>query len=103
MTSNLNATLGSIRYLVKHGNSYDAVVLTRMRKASDQIMLTLDQISSEADILETSLAPDAPFTYQLGLVLENFSEASSAIRELADDLQRNPSAIVRGRSSQAQR
>jgi hypothetical protein len=31
------------------------------------------------------------------LPLENFSEASSVIRELTDYLQRNPSAIVRGK------
>jgi hypothetical protein len=47
--------------------------------------------------LQTGLAPDAPLTYRLEVALENFSEASSAIRELTDYLQRNPSAIVRGR------
>ena len=72
-------------------------MLASLKNAADKASVTLGQISSTAQTLQVGLAPDAPLTYRLQLALENFSEASSAIRELADHLQRNPSAIVRGK------
>jgi paraquat-inducible protein B len=68
-----------------------------LKKTSDQANLTLLQINSAAVQLQSTLAPDAPLAYRLDGALENFSEASSALRELTDYLQRNPSAIIRGK------
>jgi paraquat-inducible protein B len=97
LTKNLNTTVGSIHGLVEHIDDHSAPVLASFKKASDQATLSLAQISSTAATLQTSLAPDAPLTYRLEVALESFSEASSAIRELTDYLQRNPSALVRGK------
>jgi len=44
------------------------------------------------------LDPGSPITYQLGKTLEEISGAARSIRELADYLQRNPSAVIRGRA-----
>ena len=96
-TKNLNVTIGSIHELVKDLNDHEGPVFSSLKKTSDQANLALDQIASAAAELRTTLAPDAPLVYQLNVALENFSEASSAIRELTDYLQRNPSAIVRGK------
>jgi paraquat-inducible protein B len=96
-TRNLNTTISSVRELVEHLGNNASPVLTSLKKTSDQANLTLAQISSAAAELHSTLAPDAPLAYRLDVALENFSEASSAIRELTDYLQRNPSAIVRGK------
>jgi paraquat-inducible protein B len=96
-TTNLNTTIKSIHELVRQMSNGAPPVLASLRKTSDQANLTLAQISSVAAQLHSTLAPDAPLAYRLDVALENFSEASSALRELTDYLQRNPSAIVRGK------
>ena len=96
-TRNLDTTLGSIRDLADNLNNRGSPLLVSLKKASDQAGVTLAQMSSAVAELRTTLAPDAPLTYRLDVALENFAEASSAVRELTDYLQRNPSAIVRGR------
>jgi paraquat-inducible protein B len=96
-TKNLDDTISSVRSLVQNVNNRSGPALASLKKASDQATLTLAQISSTATTLQTSLAPDSPLTYRLEVALDNFAEASSAIRELTDYLQRNPSAIVRGK------
>lgn len=103
-TKNLDDTISSVRTLVQNVNNRSGPVLASLKKASDQATVTLAQISSTATTLQTSLAPDSPLTYRLEVALDNFAEASSAIRELTDYLQRNPSAIVRGKyASESQR
>ncbi|MBV8358960.1 MAG: MCE family protein [Deltaproteobacteria bacterium] len=96
-TRNLDRTLGSIRGLAENLNNRGSPLLVSLKKASDQASVTLTQMSSTIAELQTTLAPDAPLAYRLDVALENFAEASSAIRDLTDYLQRNPSAIVRGR------
>jgi paraquat-inducible protein B len=96
-TRNLNVTIGSINELVRDLNDHEGPAFSSLKKTSDQANLTLAQISSAAAELRTTLAPDAPLVYRLDVALVNFAEAASAIRELTDYLQRNPSAIVRGK------
>ncbi len=96
-TGNLDKTLNSIRGLAENMNNRADPLLVSLKKASDQANVAMVQISSAAAELQTTLAPDAPLTYRLDVALENFAEASSAIRELTDYLQRNPSSIIRGK------
>jgi paraquat-inducible protein B len=96
-TRNLDTTISTIRGMVQNVNNRSGPVLASLKNAADKASVTLGQISSTAQTLQAGLAPDAPLTYRLEVALENFSEASSAIRELTDYLQRNPSAIIRGR------
>jgi paraquat-inducible protein B len=96
-TRNLNKTLNSIRGLTENLNNRTSPLLISLKKVSDQASVALTQISSAAAELQTTLAPDAPLTYRLDVALENFAEASSAIRDLSDYLQRNPSALIRGK------
>jgi paraquat-inducible protein B len=96
-TKNLNETISTVRTLVQNVNYRSRPVLASLKRASDQASVTLAQMTSTATTLQASLAPNSPLTYRLDLALENFAEASSAIRELTDFLQRNPSAIVRGK------
>ena len=100
-TKNLDRTITTVRGMVENLNNRSGPTLASLRKAADQATLTLAQISSTAATLQAGLAPDSPLTYRLSVALDNLSEASSGIRELTDYLQRNPSAIVRGRYSES--
>lgn len=47
--------------------------------------------------LQTTIEPNSPINYQALQTLQDVSAAAHSIKELADYLQRNPSAIIRGR------
>jgi paraquat-inducible protein B len=96
-TINLDTTLVSIREMVQQMGHNAVPVLASLKKTSDQANLTFAQINSTAAELRATLAPDAPLAYRLDVALDNFAQASSALQELTDYLQRNPSAIVRGK------
>jgi paraquat-inducible protein B len=69
-----------------------------LRASSKAADLTLKQFQVTASNLQTTLGPDSPLIYQSGKTLQDVSAASRSLRELADYLQRNPSALVRGRN-----
>jgi paraquat-inducible protein B len=58
--------------------------------AAKQARLTLGTV-------QTTIEPNSPINYQALQTLQDVSAAAHSIKELADYLQRNPSAIVRGR------
>jgi paraquat-inducible protein B len=49
--------------------------------------------------VQTLLKPDSPLTYSLHRSLNDLSAAARAIRQLADELERDPSVLLRGTSS----
>jgi paraquat-inducible protein B len=58
--------------------------------AAKQARLTLGTV-------QTAIEPNSPVNYQVLQTLQDVSAAAHSIKELADYLQRNPSAIIRGR------
>ena len=82
----LNTVNGQVRplsdSLQKTSNSADAAV--------KQARITLGTV-------QTTIEPNSPINYQALQTLQDVSAAAHSIKELADYLQRNPSAIVRGR------
>lgn len=63
----------------------------------EQTEATLKQGQAAFSDIQTVLAPNSPLNYQLLVTLRDVSTAARSIRELTDYLQRNPSAIVRGK------
>ncbi len=59
---------------------------------------TLQKTQAMIGRLDDALRPDAPLVYQANHTLVDLSEAARSIRQLADYLDRNPDALVRGRS-----
>ncbi len=47
--------------------------------------------------MNTTIEPNSPLNYQALQTLQDVSAAAHSVKELADYLQRNPSAVVRGR------
>lgn len=76
----------------------------QVRPLSDSLQKTsvsADAAARQARItlgtVQTAIEPNSPINYQALQTLQDVSAAAHSIKELADYLQRNPSAIVRGR------
>ena len=96
-SDNLSQTITAINRQIAALNSKADPLIDSMKKTSDSADLALQQTKSAMAAMQAVIAPDSTLAYRLDLALDNLSEASNAIRQLADYLQRNPSAIVRGR------
>ena len=60
---------------------------------------TLASVTNLATTLQALVAPESPFSHQLTSTLDEISGAARGVRELADYLERNPAALVRGRDT----
>jgi paraquat-inducible protein B len=103
--ASLNQTAISIRRVADQMNRQIGPVTQGLRTNSENVDVTLRKIQTTLDSLQTTLGalqatlgPDAPLVYQSGEALERVSEAAESLKELTDYLQRNPSALVRGRA-----
>jgi paraquat-inducible protein B len=58
---------------------------------------TLADVGVVLDGVSGTLAPESPVLVEFERAMTELSSASRALRDLADYLERNPSALVRGR------
>ncbi len=94
----LNQTSESIRTLTVHLDREIGPLGASMQTAARNADATFKQTQLTLDHIDDTLSPEAPLLYQANHTLVDLSEAARAIRQLADYLERNPDAIVRGRS-----
>jgi paraquat-inducible protein B len=78
---------------------------TRLQGSLKRFDSTLGSLDTALGSLDTTLGsvnrlvdPTAPLVYQLTTTLTDLGTAAKSVRELADYLDRNPSAIITGRS-----
>ena len=95
---NLGKTSDSIRTLTAHLDREIAPLSASVQLTASNADATFKKTQATLDRLNETLQPDAPLLYQANLTLVDLSEAARAIRHLAEYLERNPDAIVRGRS-----
>ncbi len=96
-SASLNTTLISFRQDFDRLSDKADPVLASLTKTSDRADVALAQMTAALTELQMTFAPDAPLTYRLNVALEDVAEASNNIGQLAAYIQRNPSALVRGR------
>ena len=65
-----------------------------------RVQQTADELARTASALRSQTADDAPAVQQLTRTLQDVSQAARAVRELADLLDRQPDALLRGRPAQ---
>jgi paraquat-inducible protein B len=95
--SHFGATMNSVQSLAKSFDArVDPLALSLQATAKDaaETMRAATTTLNNADIV---LQPNSPVMYQLGRTLADLAEAAQAIRRFAEDLERNPSSLVRGR------
>ena len=84
--------------------SSDASEVTQLLRAelpvaSRQLTETMIQLQKTMDVAAQSLAPDSPLMYQLNQSSKDISRAFRAVEDLANVLQRQPEAIIFGRTA----
>jgi paraquat-inducible protein B len=97
----LSAAANSIQNLANNANTQMTATAEALRKTSSSATVALEQTQVTLKSVRDTIGPESPLNYQLGQTLEDLSQASRAMRELADYLDRNPSALVRGRANEA--
>lgn len=94
---NMNATLTQLRGAIRR---MDAKMDPLMTDA-DRLMLDTDHTMKQAEAtlgsLQASIEPDSPLAYKLNQTLDQVSATAASMRQLTDYLQRNPSALIRGK------
>jgi len=95
--TSLGDTAHSIRELTEHVDRQVGPMAASMQKGAHNIDIAVQKAQAALDHIQATLQPDSPLVYRANQALENVSAAARSLRELGDYLQRNPSAIVRGR------
>ncbi|HVN90820.1 MAG TPA: MlaD family protein [Candidatus Binataceae bacterium] len=97
----LGSAADAIQRLANNANSQLGSTTASIRKASMSATVALEQTQATLKSVRETVGPGSPLPYQLGQTLTDLSQAARSMRELADYLNRNPSAIVRGRPNGA--
>lgn len=106
---NLDATLVSFRATADSlqrvaggiDHNFDALAASLAQTAS-AATVSLQEARVQIAGVGSALEPDAPLIVQLRRTLEEFASAARSVRGLAEYLERNPGALVRGKASAEQ-
>jgi paraquat-inducible protein B len=72
-------------------------LIASLQKSSADLQTALVQARATMASAQLIVSPGSPITHKLDTTLDNLSDASRSIHDLADYLQRNPSALIRGK------
>ncbi len=95
--ASLNQTLASVQKLAGNLDQRSGPLLTSLQQASERSTVAVEQARATLQSVQGLADTGAPLAGQLVGVLEELRGTARSIRLLADYLERNPSALVRGR------
>ncbi len=102
--SRLDAAVVDLRRLLAHVDSAIVPMSEGVRATTEQATATmrrLDETLANVEIVlnnvSGTIAPESPVLVEFERAMTELTAASRALRDLADYLERNPSALVRGR------
>jgi paraquat-inducible protein B len=93
----LDHTLAGAQQTLSSVNDQIHPLSDSLQKTSSSAEAAAKQAKMTLGTVQTTIEPNSPINYQALQTLQDVSAAAHSIKELADYLQRNPSAIVRGR------
>jgi paraquat-inducible protein B len=93
----LDHTLAGAQQTLSTANSQIPPLSNSLQKTSLSADAAAKQATLTLGTVQTTIEPNSPINYQALQTLQDVSAAAHSVKELADYLQRNPSAIVRGR------
>ena len=93
----LDHTLAGAQQTLSTVNQQVPPLSNSLQKTSLSADAAAKQATLTLGTVQTTIEPNSPINYQALQTLQDVSAAAHSIKELADYLQRNPSAIVRGR------
>ncbi|GIW40934.1 MAG: paraquat-inducible protein B [Candidatus Binatia bacterium] len=100
---NLDRTVASIRKLAEDLNSHLGGVTKSLERTAGEATRALEEARLTLEALRELAEPGSPLTHQIGKTMEDVAAAARAFRNLAEYLERNPSAILRGRGGDEER
>ena len=96
---NLDSALANLKsFTEKAGKGIDPV-LADLEKAVQKANAAFTQLETASADISKAANPRAPVLMRLQLVLEEAEHAARAIKELANDLKRNPNSLLLGKES----
>lgn len=95
--ANVNQAVLSLRELAARLDARQGPFFASLKGTTDQTGATLEQARLTLQTVQTLVDPGSPLATQLTASLQEISSAARSLRLLADYLERNPSAVVRGR------
>jgi phospholipid/cholesterol/gamma-HCH transport system substrate-binding protein len=96
---NLSAASASIGKVANTLDSRIGPMSDDLRATTEQARAALKQTQETLAAIQASFAPGSPIDYELQQALSQTSQAARSVRQLSDYLQRNPSAVLRGRAT----
>ena len=87
----------SLKTFMGNLDQRSAPVLQALAKTVDTTRIALEQTRAAFQSLEKTAAPNSAIAASLQTAMKDLSDAARAVRLLAEYLERNPSALVRGR------
>jgi ABC-type transporter Mla subunit MlaD len=97
--ANVNRTLESMRRLTDEVSKNVGPIAEDVRAVTGTVANAVKRVEQTLLDLQRVLEPESPFAYDLERSLERLGGAADSIRNLADYLDRNPSALIRGRAA----
>jgi paraquat-inducible protein B len=97
--ASLDETLLSLRELSKQLETTVGPLGKSLQITAQETQRLEQQLGKTLGAVEQLVKPNSPLTLQLSTALQDVSAAARSLRQLADSLERNPGAIVRGRST----
>jgi len=94
---NVNKTVVAVKNTVERTDARIDPLIASLEKSSTDLQAALVQARSTLASAQLLASPGSPMTHKLDLTLEELADASRSIHDLADYLQRNPSALIRGK------
>ena len=95
--SSLEKVSVSINQMVNSVPAKVDPLIASLTTTSSDAALALRQTKETLAQIQATFEPGTPLNYELTKALEDVSNASTAVRQLAEYLERNPSALVRGK------
>jgi paraquat-inducible protein B len=99
---NLNAAIAGVRDLTGNLDGQSASLFSSLKDTSETTAAALEQAKTTLQSVQMVIEPSSPIATQLLVTLDEITRTARSVRLLADFLERNPSAIVRGREASAQ-
>jgi paraquat-inducible protein B len=94
----MNETLASIERLAHNLDARSGPLLASLQQASERSAAAVEQARGTLESVQKLANAGSPLAGQLAGVLDELRGTARSIRLLADYLERNPSALLRGRS-----
>jgi len=93
----LNQTVGDLHAVLSEIHETLPGMRQNLKRTNEAGQAALEEMTATLAEVRMVIAPGSPVVYRLETTLAELSEASRAVKQLAEYLERNPSALVRGK------